>query len=48
MKSKNYRSDIKFIIIGDSCSGKTAFMYKFTRDIFREEYKPTIVSKFGF
>ena len=40
--------DFKIIIIGNCNTGKTKFMYKWTRDIFSDAYKSTIVSEFGF
>ena len=45
---KPVRSDLKIIIIGTSGTGKTSFVNKWTKKIFCENYKPTIVSEFGF
>ena len=42
------RTDLKIIVIGSSGSGKTSFVNKWTKNIFNEEYKATIVSEFGF
>ena len=43
-----FRSDLKIIVIGPSGSGKTSFVNKWTKNIFSETYKPTIISEFGF
>ena len=40
--------DLKIIIIGNFNTGKTQFMYKWTKDIFSNAYKATIVSEFWF
>ena len=40
--------DFKIIIIGNCNTGKTQFMYKWTKDIFSNAYKATIVSEFWF
>ena len=40
--------DIKIIIIGDTRTGKTKLVNKYTKDIFDDEYKQTIVTEFGF
>ena len=45
---KNFRSDLKIIVIGTSGPGKTSFVNKWTKNIFNETYKATIVSEFGF
>ena len=41
-------SNLKILIIGDSRTGKTTFANKYTKNIFDDEYKPTIVSEFNF
>ena len=41
-------SDLKIIVIGNSGSGKTSFVNRWTKDIFSDSYKPTILSEFGF
>ena len=41
-------SDLKIIVIGSSGTGKTSYVNKWTKNIFQEEYKATIVSEFGF
>jgi small GTP-binding protein len=43
-----FRSDLKIIVIGTSGTGKTSFVNKWTRNIFSDTYKATIVSEFGF
>ena len=44
----NFRSDLKIIVIGTSGPGKTSFVNKWTKNIFSDTYKATIVSEFGF
>ena len=46
--SNKYRSDLKIIVIGNAGTGKTSFVNKWTKNIFNEAYKATIVSEFGF
>ena len=41
-------SDLKIIVVGSSGTGKTSFVNKWTKNIFSDSYKPTIVSEFGF
>ena len=43
-----FRSGLKIIVIGTSGSGKTSFVNKWTKNIFSETYKATIVSEFVF
>ena len=45
---KGFRSDLKIIVIGTSGTGKTSFVNKWTKNIFSDTYKATIVSEFGF
>ena len=45
---KNIRGDLKIIVIGTAGTGKTSFVNKWTKNIFNENYKATIVSEFGF
>ena len=40
--------DLKIIVIGTSGTGKTSFVNKWTKNIFSDTYKATIVSDFGF
>ena len=42
------RSDLKIIVIGTSGTGKTSYVNKWTKNVFSDEYRPTIVSEFGF
>jgi Ras-related protein Rab-7L1 len=46
--AESIRSDLKIIVIGSSGAGKTSYVNKWTKNIFLEEYKATIVSEFGF
>ena len=46
--AESIRSDLKIIVIGSSGTGKTSYVNKWTKNIFNEEYKATIVSEFGF
>lgn len=46
--ASSVRSDLKIIVIGSSGTGKTSYVNKWTKNIFQEEYKATIVSEFGF
>ena len=41
-------TDLKIIVIGKSGTGKTSFVNKWTKNIFSDTYKATIVSEFGF
>ena len=46
--STGFRSDLKIIVIGNSGTGKTSFVNRWTKNIFSDTYKATIVSEFGF
>ena len=46
--ASGFRSDLKIIVIGNSGTGKTSFVNKWTKNIFSDTYKATIVSEFGF
>ena len=46
--SEAFRSDLKIIVIGNSGTGKTSFVNRWTKNIFSDTYKATIVSEFGF
>jgi small GTP-binding protein len=48
MKPKNFRNDLKIIVIGNAGTGKTSFVNKWTKNTFNETYKATIVSEFGY
>ena len=41
------KTDLKIIVIGTSGTGKTSFVNKWTKNIFSDSYKATIVSEFG-
>ena len=41
-------NDIKIIVIGKSGTGKTSFVNKWTKNLFTDAYKATIVSEYGF
>ena len=45
---ESIRSDLKIIVIGSTGTGKTSYVNKWTKNIFQDEYKATIVSEFGF
>lgn len=47
-QNKSFRNDIKLITIGTTQSGKKAFTNRWTKNIFNEAEKATIVSEFGF
>ena len=40
--------DLKIIIIFNSGTGKTSVVNKYTKDIFSDDYKETMVCEFGF
>ena len=42
------KTDIKIIVIGKSGTGKTSYVNKWTKNIFSENYKATIVSEYGY
>ena len=46
--SQNVRTDLKILIVGASGAGKTSFVNRWTKDEFKDNYMPTIVSEFGF
>ena len=43
-----FRSDIKILVMGHSSSGKKNFVNKWTKNIFQDSHKATIVEEFGF
>jgi small GTP-binding protein len=45
---KNIRSDLKIIVVGNANTGKTSFVNKWTKNLFQDTYKATIVSEFGY
>ena len=44
----SFKTDLKLLAIGTSGTGKTSYVNKYTKNIFSETYKATIVSEFGF
>ena len=46
--AQNVRTDLKILIVGASGAGKTSFVNRWTKDEFKDNYMPTIVSEFGF
>ena len=40
--------ELKIMIIGSSGAGKTSFVQRWTKGNYTEDYKPTIISDFGF
>ena len=46
-KSILLKNDIKIIVIGNPGTGKTSFVNKWTKNIFSNTYKPTVVSDFS-
>ena len=45
---KNFGNDLKIIVVGNSGTGKTSFVNKWTKNTFSDNYKATIVSEFGY
>ena len=45
---KNMKSDFKIVVIGDVGVGKTSFVNRWTKNIFTDDYKATILSEFKF
>ena len=43
-----FRSDLKIIVIGSYNTNKTQFVNRYTKNVFNDTYKATIVSEFGF
>ena len=42
------KTDLKILVIGSAGTGKTSFVQRWTKGEFSGNYKPTIVSEFGF
>ena len=40
--------DLKFLVMGNCFTGKTNFVNKYTKNIFNNSYKHTIVSEFAY
>ena len=45
---RDYISTIKIIVVGNSYTGKTSFVNRWTRGHFSNSYKTTIMSEFGY
>ena len=41
-------TDLKIMVIGKSGTGKTSYVNKWTKNLFTDSYKETIVSEYGF
>ena len=41
-------NELKIIVVGSSGTGKTSFVNKWTKNIYNDNYKPTIVSEFSY
>jgi small GTP-binding protein len=49
MKTSNTMpNDLKIIVVGNSGTGKTTFVNRWTKNIYNETYKATIMSEFGY
>ena len=46
--AQNIRTDLKILVVGKSGVGKTSFVNRWTKNEFKENYRPTVVSEFGF
>ena len=46
--NKSAKNELKIIVIGNSGTGKTSFVNKWTKDTFTDFYKATIVSEFSY
>ena len=46
--SRAIKTDLKILVIGSSGTGKTSFVQRWTKGEFSGNYKPTVVSEFGF
>ena len=47
-EGKEITNELKIIVIGNSNSGKTSFVNKWTKGTFTDNYKATVVSEFSF
>ena len=46
--ANNIRTDLKILVVGCPGTGKTSFVSRWTKDQFKDNYTPTVVSEFGF
>ena len=42
MSKKTYRDEIQIFVIGDSATGRTSYVNKWTKNIFTDSYKASI------
>lgn len=42
------RTDLKILVVGHAGAGKTSFVKRWTKNEYKENYQPTIVSEFSF
>ena len=47
-EGKDIKSELKIIVIGNSNTGKTSFVNKWTKGTFTDNYKATVVSEFSY
>ena len=47
-ENESETTDLKIIVIGKSGTGKTSYVNRWTKNIFSESYKATIVSEYGY
>ena len=47
-KASKTKNELKIIVVGNSGTGKTSFVNKWTKNTFSENYKATIVSEFSY
>jgi small GTP-binding protein len=47
-ESKDIKNELKIIVIGNSNTGKTSFVNKWTKGTFTDFYKATVVSEFAY
>ena len=47
-KGQDIKNELKIIVIGNSNTGKTSFVNKWTKGTFSDVYKATVVSEFAF
>ena len=45
---KNYRTDIKIVVVSNSGTGKTSFCTRWVKEIFSDIYKATVMSDFSY
>ena len=45
---RNIKSDLKIIVVGNSNTGKTSYVNKWTKNEFKDKYKATILSEYSY